>query len=70
MEKTQFLALTSVSFLFSLQLWYEKSHLAEKAQNLLAAKSKAFSMGKFTTFTKVSFELVRTKMVTPIINSD
>lgn len=58
------LALTSVSSLFSLQLIYEKSeksHLAEKAGNLLEVKSKGFSMGKFTAFTKSPFGLAKTK---------
>lgn len=38
MEKAQFLALTSVSSLFSLQLRYEKSHLARKLETFLQGK--------------------------------
>ena len=48
--------------LFSLQLSYEKSHLAEKAANLLVVNSEGFFMGDFATFTKVPFGLAATKL--------
>lgn len=59
MEKAQFLALTSVSSLFSVQLRYKKNHLAEKAGNLLAVKSKGSSMGNLLHLQRYPLDLQR-----------
>lgn len=66
MEKAQFLALTSVSSLFSLQLRYEKSHLAKKAGNLLAGKTKSFSMGNLLHLQRCPLDLQRQKQDSPL----